>query len=1309
MVENKDLLEIGQIFAGQYRVLDVVGTGGAGAVFRARQESVGRDVALKILALHLAQKGVMVERFRREAHSISQLKHPNTVTLFDYGFADGFYFIAMELLEGRTLGSMIRSGGALPPSRAFRILEQTLRALSEAHDNGIVHRDLKPDNIFVANIHGEIDFVKVLDFGIAKAISSKEEQLTVHGTVFGTPSYMSPEQAMGHEVLPATDVYAAGLILWEMLAGKMAVQGDTVYSVLSRQVNDPTPKLPRKLRDHPLAAVITRATLKDPTDRFRDAGDFLAKLRLTAADLPGIGAMQGGGGYGAPQPTMMVAPAETEGHEEPKTLMVDASEPSELGAAVPTYLEGLDSQHGAAKVPRVAELPRPFPSEDLRAPNTGELPWLDRTAELDKLLDMTNAVGNSTGTRLRYAVLEGEPGIGKSRLIRQYAQVATEESSVTVHLVGATRSEALGAFRDLLLKLTSRDHDPDGQTEQELHRIIYQQIGPGSSLFKFLTAFVTASETTPDVSPLDSGSMEALFAIIALIMTESSRLQPFVVCIDDIHRADKFTIALLEFLLSNPSFEEAAVGLVAVADRGPLEATDAICEGLLELGWKCDDRFVHLRLESFDEGFTGILTGFIFSADRELRRALYELTGGSPDLLMRTVEHNLEIDRLTQRFGRWSLDGRSLAVPPKIERNLRRKLDKLFPTSSAENRSIIATLQWSAILGDSVTKGLLRDVLTHDRRFLGEHFDASWSAVVGRGLLRRTADRRFHRVASKPLAGVLTSDIEEAIGVVQVHTIAFEALRCTEMDAPSTKTARHLTASDRHTAAAEMMTAVGDKAKSDGRMDDARAAYLEADDALGKTGLASDDTQRVQLAVSLAEVELNLGYHALAVERATLAEMRVSPRREALRIRLELVLARVLRVRFDPTRASELLTKALLRIEDKPSTQLAEAITELGLASHDLGNSTEFRRCTERLDRLKGSNDPGVAATAGFGTGLMWVLASQLDSASRALHDALSVLDDSDNLVLRVRLHNLLGRVVLANGGDPTDMVTRALRLAEDHGLLEAIVDSLATLARCDADRGETRQASGRLRRAWTILEQQDMVSMVPDVLVAVAEVRAGDGDGDGARAMLRRATQLLDKFKVQRADGIWAQNLIRARERIADPPRQSARERAVKVPNPADPSSPPRPNHSIQPAVEQGPDQAPAQPDPPAAPKDPDPCPDTLEGSEERKVAFQSYEAPIVLAFPESDHEVREYRLYLGPEMPTFEDAAHLWDGELLQRSGLIGYTLPGEARAFEDLVSPQGARVFMAAFALLADGSLVQPPLGVPSTPPSDRVLLK
>jgi serine/threonine-protein kinase len=236
---------IGKSLDGRFTVRDLLGKGGMGAVYRAQQHSMDRDVALKVLRRDMAQNEDAVKRFFREARAVSKLASPHTITVFDFGQTDdGLLYIAMELLRGRPLNRVLSELAApMEPAKAVSIAQQILESLIEAHSVGIIHRDLKPDNVFVLEGKGRNEFVKVLDFGIAKLTGTDGtgSQLTGTGVAFGTPTYMSPEQAQAKELDPRTDLYSLGVILFEMLAGKPPFEGQTPLAVMMQKVQGQSP------------------------------------------------------------------------------------------------------------------------------------------------------------------------------------------------------------------------------------------------------------------------------------------------------------------------------------------------------------------------------------------------------------------------------------------------------------------------------------------------------------------------------------------------------------------------------------------------------------------------------------------------------------------------------------------------------------------------------------------------------------------------------------------------------------------------------------------------------------------------------------------------------------------------------------------------------------------------------------------------------------------------------------------------------------------------------------------------------------
>jgi serine/threonine protein kinase len=284
---------LGTTIAGRFTILGRLGRGSMGAVYRARQEVMGRDVALKLVRQDRAHDPETKGRFEREARAISALVSPHTVTAFDFGEAeDGSWFLAMEMLEGETVGDRLRRVGRLDWFDALRFTRDALQSLAEAHDKGIIHRDLKPDNLFLSRVPSSgggvaQEICKVLDFGIAKwsrdEDASKIDQLeTQAGTVFGTPRYMSPEQAQGTPLDARSDLYSLGVLLYQMLSGRAPFVDDDAVVVMARHIKDAPPRFetmtPAVKVPESIEALLWRVLAKSPAERPATAEQMIAEL-----------------------------------------------------------------------------------------------------------------------------------------------------------------------------------------------------------------------------------------------------------------------------------------------------------------------------------------------------------------------------------------------------------------------------------------------------------------------------------------------------------------------------------------------------------------------------------------------------------------------------------------------------------------------------------------------------------------------------------------------------------------------------------------------------------------------------------------------------------------------------------------------------------------------------------------------------------------------------------------------------------------------------------------------------------------------
>jgi serine/threonine protein kinase len=280
---------VGQTLDGRYYVERKIGEGGMGVVFAARHAVIERPLAIKVLKREVMRDTATIKRFVKEAQAASRIGHPNIVDVTDFGTTpDGMTFSVMEYIEGTTLGAALRASGPFAATRAIRITTQIARALAAAHDKGIVHRDLKPENVFLLERDNRPDFVKIVDFGIAKVAptspaDANQPRLTRAGSVFGTPEYMAPEQAAGRSDTDGrVDIYALGVILYEMLTGRVPHKGESMVRTLAMQMLDPIDP-PRKARPDldispELEAIVMTALAKKRDQRYPTMTDFIAAL-----------------------------------------------------------------------------------------------------------------------------------------------------------------------------------------------------------------------------------------------------------------------------------------------------------------------------------------------------------------------------------------------------------------------------------------------------------------------------------------------------------------------------------------------------------------------------------------------------------------------------------------------------------------------------------------------------------------------------------------------------------------------------------------------------------------------------------------------------------------------------------------------------------------------------------------------------------------------------------------------------------------------------------------------------------------------
>jgi serine/threonine-protein kinase len=309
---------VGQVIADRYHVIKKLGEGGMGQVYLAEHVKMGRRCAIKVMNPSMVHDPDAVARFNREAANASRITHPNVCAVYDFGeTSDGLIYLAMEFVEGEPLNDLLQREGALAPPRATAIFKQTADALQAAHDLGIVHRDLKPDNIMIARGRDGSDQVKVVDFGIAKAVGGDEtgQKVTKTGLVVGTPEFMSPEQLSGDKVDGRSDLYSLGLVYFRMLTGQLPFQAETVQETMIKRLTDEPAKLgptrPDLVFPAGLQEVLDAALVRTPGERYQTVAKF-------AEDVVGVVQLR--------RPTRGAATPATRTDREDRTQLLDSKQ-----------------------------------------------------------------------------------------------------------------------------------------------------------------------------------------------------------------------------------------------------------------------------------------------------------------------------------------------------------------------------------------------------------------------------------------------------------------------------------------------------------------------------------------------------------------------------------------------------------------------------------------------------------------------------------------------------------------------------------------------------------------------------------------------------------------------------------------------------------------------------------------------------------------------------------------------------------------------------------------------------------------------
>jgi len=526
---------IGRTIAGAYVVLELVGVGGMGRVYRAEQSMLGRTVAVKVVHPHLLHDEQSAARFYTEARAASRLNHPNSVSIIDFGRTeDGILYLVMEFLRGKDLSRIIQDEGPLPFGRICDILIGVLAALGEAHALGIVHRDLKPENIIIERMRTGADFVKVVDFGLAKIVGGTQRvtSITSPGLVCGTPDYMAPEQARGEDVDARGDIYSLGVVLYELLTDQLPFVDDTPAKVVMRHITDPVPD-PRVIAPHRgvpmrLAEISMKAMHKSRSERFQNSEEMAAALRSIAGSLrAGVADSIVCGSCGTPAPIGM-------------RFCGSCGAP----LATPSPMPGVISV-----APRVSR----SPGARVRRPLVG------RTEEIAHI----GAMRAEATSHPVWVHVAGEAGAGKSRLLAEVGAVATDDGDI-VAAAGPDPSGAPVAY-GTVASLMKALFDVDDEGLKKL-------AGDNGAMLDPL-ARAGVSEVVKPIGLLGregsrAGAVASALATAVRVAAQRAKSGRVVALVDDLNRCDGLTRDTLNALL--PALPDASL-LLITAGAAPID------------------------------------------------------------------------------------------------------------------------------------------------------------------------------------------------------------------------------------------------------------------------------------------------------------------------------------------------------------------------------------------------------------------------------------------------------------------------------------------------------------------------------------------------------------------------------------------------------------------------------------------------------------------------------------------------------------------------------------------------------------------
>ncbi len=754
----------GSEVAGRFVILDRIGEGGMGAVYRALQTSLDREVALKVLHSKVAFTARARRRFGREARAVARLNHPHIASVFDFGTDndDQTLWLAMELVEGRPMTYMKRED--LDILRLISITDQICSALSAAHARGIIHRDLKPSNVLLSNDLDENEVIKLVDFGLAATQTGGELSLenapgglgdesseATSRTIMGTPRYMAPEIFRRQPIDLRVDLYALGIILFEIIAGTPPYPGDDPRLVMKGHLKKPIPRLESRGAHVPpeFERCIYRLLAKDASERYQSAMEIREELQAIIGTYSYVPWMTG------------------------PTLGADSSMiPGNLSRA------GFLSGFGGQTRPPAAMM------GGLSQPNFGSGQTAPLVGRVNERRIIEQHIRKASYDGLGSIIcLEGEEGIGKSRLL-QWMRVRVEESGLMFPATGeySRQSGSFDGIRSVIedligaadatydeLESLIRSRLRSNFDEDEIETVV-QLLKPGGDLAIF-------DGTGPASEDHRGSRQERVFAVIERLLRRAAEIRPVLITLEDVHLAGDVTFAFLEHLAVGLHFNSAPILLIATLRTEEMESKPRLREAMQKLSRFGND-VIRLRLERLSDDAASQLVQKLVPVEPEIAERIASRSAGNPLHLTQILRYFHETGKLRFQNGRWQIDDSAdidREVPEQLGELMRVRVERAR-MRFRDGAALKVVLERAAILGTRFDYRLLHAFVRRDEGGEEIALDEALEFLVREGILREVGNSaedvlEFQHVIMRD---VLLTDLEERRSLRELHRVAAE-------------------------------------------------------------------------------------------------------------------------------------------------------------------------------------------------------------------------------------------------------------------------------------------------------------------------------------------------------------------------------------------------------------------------------------------------------------------------------------------------------------------------------------------------------